>query len=246
MKKLLSVIFLLMCVITMSAQMSHPVIVWQGGNKMTLTNVDSVTFVQTPNVAESEFVDLGLSVKWAKCNLGATTESGYGNYYAWGETTTKTNYTWETYKYSAEDNYYSLTKYVMNNSSNGYNKFTDGKYILESEDDAAYVNKGKAYRLPTYDEYLEMLDNCTFKREEVNGHKGLRITGPNGNSIFLPFAGNRTGQNRSNVGDNGYYWLGQAVNENAYTLYIDNWSDYISVKDNYNRAYGFTIRPVLP
>lgn len=245
MKKIVLPFFLLSCVLTISAQMSHPVMIWQGGNKMTLINVDSITFVQTPDVAESEFVDLGLSVKWAKCNLGATTESAYGNYYAWGETTTKTNYTWESYKYSAENNYYTLTKYVMNNSNYGYDGFKDGKYKIEASDDAATVNKGAAYRMPTYDEYLEMLDNCTFANETVNGHNGLRVTGPNGNSIFLPCAGDRNGQNRGGVGDLGNYWVGQTLNDDAYYISISRYNNEFKIS-TYSRAVGYSIRPVMP
>lgn len=242
MKKLFTLIFLSLFVLTLSAQMSHPVIVWQNGNKMTLNPVDSITFVQTPNVADSEFVDLGLSVKWAKCNIGALREDLYGSYFAWGETKTKQVYSWNTYSL-CDSSHTALTKYCSNRQY-GKDGFTDGKTFLEAADDAATVLKGSAYRLPTYDDYLELKDNCSWKKESVNGHWGYRITGPNGNSIFLPYAGYRSGQMRFNDGNDGYYWLGQTpADDDAYLMLLDGVTIYVT---QHQRAFGYSIRPVLP
>lgn len=246
MKKFLSLIFLTMCVLTMSAQMSHPVIIWQGGNKMTLNSVDSITFVQTPDVADSEFVDLGLSVKWAKCNIGATREDQYGSYFAWGETKTKTIYDWNTYTY-CDSSRNKLTKYCTDRYD-GKDGFTDNKNFLESGDDAATVLKGKSYRLPTYDDYLELSDNCTWEVVVEHNHRGYKITGPNGNSIFMPATGSRSGQTRDDVGTSAYYWLGQCDNSSAYAIHFDFSNSYFYSHNvtTSGRANGFTIRPVLP
>lgn len=242
MKKTFIIIVLALCALTVSAQMSHPVLVWQNGNKMTLNPVDSITFVQTPNVADSEFVDLGLSVKWAKCNIGAAREDLYGSYFAWGENRTKSVYTWDTYSL-CDSSLFALTKYCVD-SHYGKDGLTDGKTILEPVDDAATVLKGNAYRLPSYDDWLELKDNCKWKQETVNGHDGYRVTGPNGNSIFLPYAGYRNGQTRSNDGIDGCYWLGQTQGDGeAYVISLNRLHQSVG---QMFRATGGSVRPVLP
>lgn len=112
-----------------------------------------------------EWVDLGLpsGILWAKCNLGATTPEGYGNYYAWGETQTKSKYTSETYKY-------------------------DG-YELDATHDAATVILGSGAFTPSRTTWKELIDNTSSELITVNGVKGLEFTAPNGNSLFLPAAG---------------------------------------------------------
>ncbi|MGM9745646.1 MAG: hypothetical protein ACI30H_01600 [Paludibacteraceae bacterium] len=145
-----------------------------------------------------EYVDLGLpsGVRWATCNVGATNPEGYGNYYAWGETETKENYTWATYKYGTSS---SLTKYNT----------TDGKTELELEDDAARANWGGQWRTPTKEEWQELIDNCTWTWTEnynETGIKGYEVKGTNENSIFLPMAG--TMDESTLYSDNiyGNYW----------------------------------------
>lgn len=127
-----------------------------------------------------EAVDLGLSVKWATCNVGADSPEEYGDYYAWGETEVKSEYSWETYKWS-NDSADSFTKYCQ----------ADNKIILDSEDDVAHVKWGGNWRMPTMDEVNELCDKCTWEWTTVNGVAGQLVTGPNGNSIFLPAAGLR-------------------------------------------------------
>ena len=147
-----------------------------------------------------EAVDLGLSVKWASFNLGATTPEEYGNYYAWGETDPISSGNWETYKWcmGAEG---TLTKYCCE-SVYGYNGFTDGKYILELEDDAAYMNLGGNWRMPTSTELIELAMACTKKWITLNGQYGLQLTSKvNGNSIFIPAS--------------GYYWEEGYVHNSA-------------------------------
>ena len=119
-----------------------------------------------------EYVDLGLSVKWATCNVGATTPEGYGAYYAWGETKEKSSYTWDTYKYGS-------SMYDIQDLGD----------IKGTAYDAAYVNWGSNWRMPSDSEIGELNSKCTFKAYTENGVDGFLITGPNGNSIFCPTAG---------------------------------------------------------
>lgn len=127
-------------------------------------------------------VDLGLSVKWANMNVGATAPEEYGYYFAWGETQP---YNDETYKFCNASG--ELTKYCLH-STDG---IVDGKKVLEPVDDAAIVNWGKKWRMPTYDELEELCDNCTWTWTHRMGVEGCKVTGPNGNSIFLPAGGNK-------------------------------------------------------
>lgn len=102
-----------------------------------------------------EAVDLGLSVKWANVNLGASRPEEYGDYFAWGEVKPKADYSWETYKW-CKGSYDTMTKYCYDDSY-GYNGFTDNKYTLDPENDAATVNWGGKWRMPTADEIVELI-----------------------------------------------------------------------------------------
>ena len=183
-----------------------------------------------------KYVDLGLpsGLKWAKCNLGASKPSDYGDYYAWGEIEPKaTDYSWATYKWGTESN---MTKY--NN--------TDSKTTLEAADDAATAKLGSPWRMPTNDEIQELIDKCTWTWTTQDGVKGYKVKGPNGNSIFLPAAGIRGGSELDNAGKWGYYWsssLNAAYSCYAHNLLFD--SGKHDLNDN-NRHYGFTVRPVRP
>ena len=186
-----------------------------------------------------EYVDLGLSVKWAKYNLGASKPSDYGNYYAWGETEPKTDYTWATYKWGTENNF---TKYNA----------TDGKIVLDPEDDAATAKLGSPWRMPTWDEIKELLNNCTWTWTTQDGVNGCEVKGPNGNSIFLPAAGYRDRSELDYAGSRGYYW---SSSRNTTYSYSDRYSDranrlYFDA-DLHNwtsgfRYSGFPVRPVRP
>ena len=151
-----------------------------------------------------EAVDLGLSVKWASFNVGATKPEGYGDYFAWGETKPKSTYTWTTYTL-AKGSHTSLTKYCTDESY-GYNGFTDGKKRLDSSDDAATASLGKGWRMPTVSELEELKRNCERTWTTVNGVVGCLLTSTiNGNSIFIPQAGVRADSgNMSTSG--GYCW----------------------------------------
>ena len=128
-----------------------------------------------------EYVDLGLpsGLKWATCNVGAEKPEDFGDYFAWGETTPKKQYDWRTYKYCKGTDR-TLTKY-----SDCNNGFID-KTVLDSESDAATVNWGGLWRMPTDVELTELREQCTWTWTIQNGVNGYNVTGPNGNSIFLP------------------------------------------------------------
>ena len=167
------------------------------------------------------YVDLGLpsGAKGATCNVGSDTPEGYGNYYAWGETVTKVTYNWETYIYAegTSDWDCGLTKYCTQPQW-GYNYFTDGLTTLEATDDAATVNWGSGWRMPTYGEMVELDINCTITGITQNGVKGCLVTGPNGNSIFLPVVGD--------YGDRGNYmssslWPNGPENAFCYSCFFD-------------------------
>ena len=191
-----------------------------------------------------EYVDLGLSVKWATCNVGATKPEEYGHYFAWGETQPKTDYSWSTYKYGTD--YNQLTKYC-NDSSYGKDGFTDSKTVIDPADDAATANWGGKWRMPTYAEIDELFNNCTWEWTERNGVYGrVATSNVNGNSIFLPAAGFRNGANLYLAGSWGYYWsasLYDYLPYGAFYLYFN--SDYQGW-DYYDRYYGRTVRAVCP
>ena len=203
-----------------------------------------------------EFVDLGLpsGIRWATCNVGSTTPEGYGDYFAWGETTPKTTSNWSTYRYCVynenDENYSgwnSLTKYC-NNAESGNNGFTDAFTTLEASDDAATANWGAGWRMPTHSEMQELYDNCTHEWTTQNGVNGEKFTGSNGNSIFLPAAGYRYIDELSYAGSYGDYWsssLSTSTSTPVYAWLLDFDSDECgTVGNNYGRFFGRSVRPV--
>lgn len=183
-------------------------------------------------------VDLGLSVKWACCNVGASVPEGYGSYYAWGETEEKSNYTLDTYKYWSDKN------------GDGYDESNEyqniGSNISGTSYDVAHVKWGGSWRMPTLSEIQELCNKCSWQWTEVNGIEGQKVTGPNGNSIFLPAAGRREGTKVYCRGSYGIYWsatLDENFSFNAYALFFDSgihhWDNFDGIRD-----YGHTVRPV--
>ena len=179
-----------------------------------------------------EYVDLGLpsGLKWATCNVGANAPEDYGYYFAWGEVEPKTTYNLDTYKYYDGSN---------------FTKYTDSdKTVLDPEDDAATANWGGAWRMPTKAEQDELRNNCTWTWTTQNGVNGYKVVGPNGNSIFLPAAGDMYGRTHGDAGSLGYYWsssLNTGNPDNAYC--VDFYSGYVGWY-SYNRYYAFSVRPV--
>ena len=194
---------------------------------------------------EHEYVDLGLSsgTLWATCNVGASSPEEYGNYFAWGETEPKDEYSWSTYKW-CEGSYTTMTKYCIH-TDYGYNGFTDGKRSLELEDDAAYVNWGPEWRMPSLEEEKELVKNCTWTWTTINDVKGYQVTGPNGNSIFLPAAGYCHDGSLSFAGHDGYYWTRTLTFFASYSASLMDFLEGYTHWANYlHRYYGNTVRAV--
>ena len=190
-----------------------------------------------------EWVDLGLpsGTKWATCNVGASKPEEYGNYYAWGETTTKSTYNWSTYKW-CNGSKTTLTKY---NTSSSYGT-VDNRTVLELADDAARANWGGAWRMPTDAEWTELRENCTWTWITKNGVNGYEVkSNINGNSIFLLAAGYRDYDDLDGVGDGGSYWSSSLDAGYPYTA----WSVYFFSDDvgrgSGRRYYGRSVRPVF-
>lgn len=188
-------------------------------------NVISEAVVEQDTVGD--WVDLGLpsGLLWATRNVGASSPEDYGSYFAWGETSPKSYYSWDTYAYGYFDNNGSLyiTKY---NPSNYYHGPVDNLTILQPGDDAATANYGG--RMPTKEEWQELYNNCTSVWTTVNGVNGRRFTGPNGNSLFLPAAGYRWSDDLYDAGGIGSYWSSSlyAGNPNYAWLFDFNSGDY--------------------
>lgn len=169
------------------------------------------------------YVDLGLSVKWADRNIGALSSSAYGEYFAWGETETKDEYTTET----------SVTYGVEMDDIAG-----------DAEYDAATANWGSSWRMPTEDECQELVDSCTWTWTTENDINGYLVTGSNGNSIFLPAAGRRDGTMPFYANSRGEYWSSTPYSSNAdYAYFLSFRSSYLSV-DTHTRQNGYSVRPV--
>ena len=210
--------------------------------------VSSFTTLSRPKeiIVTAEAVDLGLSVMWSSCNLGAEKPEDYGDYYAWGETETKENYSWGTYKWCNGD-YNNLTKY---NNSSSYGT-VDNKTVLETEDDVAHVKLGGNWRIPTISEVDELIstrNNASYQWEwkSLNGHNGWLVTYlVNNNSIFLPAAGYRVYTNLYDVGSSCFFWSSSLYTDNpdyAYALLFDSGDIYAGI--DFLRHFGFSVRPV--
>ena len=192
-----------------------------------------------------DYVDLGLpsGTLWATCNVGASKPEGYGNYYAWGETETKTTYDWDTYKYANGD-YNKLTKYC-NKSYYGNNGFTDKLTTLQAGDDPAMAAWGSGWHTPDKKQWEELLDNTTNKWMTQNGVQGRLFTSKkNGQTLFLPAAGGRWGSELDYAGSRGDYWSRSLDTDGSYYalgLRFDSGDCYMGYL---NRGNGRSVRPV--
>ena len=188
-------------------------------------------------------VDLGLSVFWGENNLGANTPEDYGDYFAWGETSVKGIYSWKTYKY-CNGSETTLTKYCYDNAYGT----VDDKLILGSEDDAAVVNLGGFWRIPTIDEWTELYEKCNWMWVVQNGINGYKITGPSGNSIFLPVAGFIFNKSSYYLGSDGFYWTNSLhINDESKSFDASGVSmsfDKINLSYHGLRCVGRSIRPI--
>lgn len=185
-------------------------------------------------ISDHDYVDLGLSVKWATCNVGASSFTDYGDYYAWGETEPKEDYSWKTYMW-CNGRYETINK---------YGKSLDYVFVLESLDDAATVNWGEKWRMPTIAELQELENNCTWEWKIINGVNGYKITAKNNNWIFLPVAGYRYGTSSTNVGSYGLYWSSTVYESNSDLAYSLSFYSGSKSTGRSSREYGRTVRPV--
>ena len=188
-----------------------------------------------------EYVDLGLSVKWATCNVGATKPENNGAYFAWGETKPKTIYDWNTYKW-CNGSETTLTKY---NVHSGYG-VVDYKAQLDLSDDAAHVNWGGNWRMPTDAEWIELREQCIWAWTTGKGIVGYTvISKSNNNKIFLPAAGHRYGSLLNFAGIGGYYWSSWLTTGSPNSAWVVNFNSNRVYGYNGLRRYGFSVRPVL-
>ncbi len=187
------------------------------------------------------YVDLGLSVKWATCNVGANKPEEPGDYFAWGETMPKDYYDWSNYKWCA-GGYYELTKYCDDHYCAHSSSYVDKIYVLQLSDDAARVNWGGNWRMPLKSEFDELYNSCTWTSTTQNGTKGYLVTGKNGNSIFLPHAGYKSEGSLRYLGSYGYYWSSTVCPDSSSDPYYAYAYSY--GKEELYRSYGLPIRPV--
>ena len=236
MRRLFFSLFLLLS--AFSARAQYNMQVWKDGKyvSFSIANVDSIRFVRLvttcPDDNHPHAIDLGLpsGTKWACCNVGASKPEDYGGYYAWGETSEKSVYNWDTYAYgSSWDN----CQYI-------------GSDITGTSYDVACVCMGAPWRMPSHEQQVELVDNCTRQWTQQNGVNGILVTGPSGGQVFLPAAGYRWNDYLYYAGSFGYYWSSLPIPGNGYAcrLYFDsgnwNWGDY-----GY-RYYGQSVRAVRP
>lgn len=192
-----------------------------------------------------DYVDLGLpsGTLWATCNVGAFSPEENGFYFAWGETESKQNnsYDWNSYKWSY-GSYDMITKY---GTSSEYGT-VDDRITLDLEDDAASMNWGEIWRMPTVEEQAELINICTWRWTIQNGVKGYKVIGRNGNSIYLPCAGRRENSNLINEQKTGYYWANSIdTSRNYYAHYIIFDADGKDHNHYLSRCSGCPVRPVL-
>ena len=178
-------------------------------------------------IAGHYYVDLGLpsGVKWATCNVGASSPEDYGDYFAWGETSPKAEYSWEN----------SVTNGEEMSDISGYAQY-----------DAATANWGGSWRMPTKEQMEELVEHCEWEWTQVNGVNGAKVIGPNGSCIFLPAAGFRDGSSFFHDGYDGFYWSSTPYDyyydlNYAYNLYFITGDEDVNLSYRY---YGLTVRPI--
>lgn len=231
--------------------------------RKTKTEVKDYTYTESGEIKGHSFVDLGLPSGrlWATCNVGANKPTEYGDYYAWGETMPKEDYTWDTYKYMSSS-YHSLpdsikngqciNKYIVQRSHKAYYEYKlvfDNKTKLETIDDAATANWGNEWRMPTEEEQNEMQRGCdwfttqNFNGSGIAGRFGISKT--NGNIIFFPAAGCRGGKDLGYAGVFGSYWsssLNERLSRYAYCFYF-NFNNINCL--SFGRFNGRSVRAVV-
>ena len=216
--------------------------VYKGGElTYELDDADSIVFSEETAPVSPEYVDLGLpsGTLWATFNVGASSPEEYGDYYAWGETETKSNYSWSTY-FDTTDGGNTFTKYNHNG----------GKTTLDADDDVAHVKWGGSWRMPTHAEQQELIDSCTWNwTPDYNstGVAGYIVTSKtNSNSIFLPAAGACLDTTSPlGAGLYGYYWSSSLYSGSSYDAYSLSFNSDVVGWDEIGRYGGLPVRPVM-
>lgn len=215
--------------------------------------VDAVIAFDDDN-AMTEAVDLGLQsgTLWACCNLGATAPEDVGSFFAWGETATKSSYTWGYYTWvdANRKSKEGCNKYTFDESETSGLWYNNGLFVgdgvtqLTPADDAALKVRGSNWRMPTCAEVQEIIDNCTWTRQLLNGRMVYQVEGKNGAAIFLPVTGFREGFSTYDANVLGYYWtssLSTISSDLACCLVINATTHRLSAEDRYK---GLVVRPV--
>lgn len=225
----------------------------RNAQKQTTTSVKDVTksvgYGYTGKENGHEYVDLGLSVKWATCNVGASKPEEYGNYYAWGETEIKTDYSWSNYFDSKDSEGNSFFRYYVVDE----HKTLNYPISLSVENDVAHKEWGGEWRIPSADEYEELFD-CTWKYINNKGIYGYKIIGKNGNSIFMPATGFSSENQILSQNKRGYYWCSSLWGSKYGSGWLvhDKWSSCCTLAEHEGpsicgmyRFRGCSIRPVF-
>lgn len=191
-----------------------------------------------------EWVDLGLpsGLKWATCNVGASLPEAPGYYFAWGETESKNEYAWASYKFQRRMLFGDVTRISKYNDIPRYGD-CDNKSRLDPEDDAASVHWGESWRMPTKEEQDELRYCCNWVWISLNGRPGYKVTGKNGNSIFLPAAGCYD-RNLESKDSKGYYWSSSIRPEYPDYAYALTFRSRDKDWGIFRRYLGFLVRPV--
>lgn len=180
-------------------------------------------------ITPGQMVDLGLSVKWAGWNVGASRPEEYGGYYAWGELYGKSDYYLDNYQYFDQENW----EYIF-----------IGDNISGTQYDVARVKWGGSWRMPTLAECQELVDKCTWTWITYSGVAGQIVTGPNGNSIFLPAAGYRSGTSVLEQGSYGIFWSGTLSEGYSNDAFILSFEGGTAGWGSITRGLGHSVRPV--
>lgn len=248
MRRFLIAFIILSFIVAQSIQAQKIVLHLEGNRKAeySVEQLDSITF-EEDDIKGHEWVDLGLpsGTLWATCNVGANTPEEFGDYFAWGETKPKEIYSWATYIHcNGSEN--TITKYCTD-SKNGYNGITDNIKDLLPEDDAATVNWGSGWQIPSDVQRDELIHYTTHTWITQNGVMGMIFTSTiNGKRVFFPAAGVRNNSSLDDESTYGHYWtrtLGHGVDPKARRMYFN--STQLDTGGNYRyRFYGESIRPV--
>ena len=210
-----------------------------------ISNMRVFATTNSSNPDDENWVDLGLpsGLLWATCNVGATTPEGYGDYFAWGETQTKSTYLITNYAYCTYDELNRPTSITKYNPSSDWGP-VDNQTTLLPDDDAATVHIGNGARTPTKAEWEELMNNTTSEWTTLNGVNGRRLTAPNGNSIFLPANGERE-NSHINAGSIGCYWSASLYTDwpsRAWNYYFN--SSRQEMENSNLRWLGLSVRAV--